>query len=121
MALAAGCGCVAIWFGDPTTPGGPLPVCPTKLLFGVSCPGCGSLRMIYSLQHGDIVAAIGFNVVTLLALALLSYAYAAWTYTRLTGRPVRTWQHHSCSAPITLVVVLVWFVVYPPRRRDPER
>ncbi len=77
--------------------------------------------MIYSLQHGDIVAAIGFNVVTLLALALLSYAYAAWTYTRLTGRPVRTWQHHSCSAPITLVVVLVWFVVYPPRRRDPER
>lgn len=111
VALAAGCGCAATWFGDPTTPGGPLPVCPTKLLFGITCPGCGSLRMIYSLLHGDFAAAIRYNALAVLTLALLSYAYATWTYMRLTGRATRSWQHHRCSAPIALVVVLVWFVV----------
>ena len=40
--------CTAIWVGDPTTPNGPLPVCPTKALLGIDCPGCGSLRMLYS-------------------------------------------------------------------------
>ncbi|HEY0229106.1 MAG TPA: DUF2752 domain-containing protein, partial [Mycobacterium sp.] len=44
--------CVAIWIGDPTTPHGPLPVCPTEALLGIDCPGCGSLRMLYSLMHG---------------------------------------------------------------------
>ena len=28
VAAAVGC-CTAIWFADPTTPGGPLPMCPT--------------------------------------------------------------------------------------------
>ena len=27
--------CAAIWAGDPTTPNGPLPVCPTKALLGI--------------------------------------------------------------------------------------
>ena len=34
-------GCAGVWLGDPTTPGGVLPVCPFKALTGLDCPGCG--------------------------------------------------------------------------------
>ena len=108
-ALAAGT-CAAVWIGDPTTPGGVMPICPTKALLGVDCPGCGTLRMIYSLLHGDLLAAVRFNAVALVALGFLAVAYGTWTYGRVTGRQIIGWQHHRWAAPITLVVVGVWFV-----------
>ena len=108
-ALAAGT-CVAVWIADPTTPGGILPVCPTKALLGVDCPGCGTLRMIYSLLHGDIVAAIRFNALALVALGFLAVAYATWTYGRATGRRIIGWQHHRWAPAVALAVVSVWFV-----------
>src|ERR1700743_2651601 len=72
--------CAAIWVGDPTTPHGPLPVCPTKALLGIDCPGCGTLRMLYSLMHGDVLAAARFNALGLVAVMLLIWAYGVWTY-----------------------------------------
>src|SRR5271168_302082 len=95
--------CAAVWVGDPTIPGGPLPVCPTKALLGIDCPGCGSLRMLYWLLHGDLSAALKFNGFGLLAVILLVRAYMAWTYGRLAGRRVRSWQHYRWSAPVALV------------------
>lgn len=109
-AVAVG-GCAAIWLANPTVPGGILPVCPTKLLLGIDCPGCGSLRMIYSLLHLDLVAAARFNALGLVAMVLLLWAYTAWTYGRLARRRVRSWQHLRWSAPVLLVLTLAWFVV----------
>ncbi len=63
--------CAAIWVGDPTTPNGPLPTCPTKALLGIDCPGCGSLRMLYSLMHGNLLAAARFNALGLVAVGAL--------------------------------------------------
>ena len=103
--------CAAIWVGDPTTPHGPLPVCPTKALLGIDCPGCGSLRMMYSLMHGDLLAAARFNALGLVAAVLLVWAYVAWTYGRLKGRRIASWQHHRWSAAVTLFLVLAWFVL----------
>jgi hypothetical protein len=111
VAALAGCACVAIWLGDPTTAGGPLPVCPTKALLGIDCPGCGSLRMIYSLLHFDVASALRYNAVAVVAVLLLVWAYGAWTYGRLTGRRIPSWQYQRWSAAVTLVVVSVWFVV----------
>jgi uncharacterized protein DUF2752 len=59
-AVAAG-GCAVIWLVNPMVPGGILPECPTKTLLGIDRPGCGSLRMIYSLLHFDVAAAARFN------------------------------------------------------------
>jgi hypothetical protein len=109
-ALAVG-GCAAVWIGDPTTPGGFIPVCPTKALLGVDCPGCGTMRMIYSLLHGDLVGAVRFNAVALVAFGLLAVAYATWTYGRFTGRQIKGWQHHRWAPVVALVVMSAWFVV----------
>lgn len=118
VAASAALVCAAIWVGDPTTPHGPLPVCPTKALLGIDCPGCGSLRMLYSLMHGDLLAAARFNALGLVAVALLVWAFAAWTYGRLTGRRIRTWQHQRWAAAVTLGLTVAWFVVrnipFPP-------
>jgi Protein of unknown function (DUF2752) len=113
LAVAAGAGlfCTAVWIADPTTPGGALPVCPTKALLGIDCPGCGSLRMLYSVLHGNLFAAVKFNALGLVALGLLVFAFATWTYGRVVGRRIWSWQRYRWSAAVTLVVVSVWFVV----------
>jgi hypothetical protein len=111
VALGAGLVCGAVLLGDPTTPGGPLPVCPTKALLGIDCPGCGSLRMLYSLLHGDVVGAARYNAFGLVAVALLVWAFGSWTYGRVVGRRITSWQHYRWSAVIALVLVSVWFVV----------
>jgi hypothetical protein len=103
--------CAAIWVGDPTTPHGPLPVCPTKALLGIDCPGCGSLRMLYSLMHGDLFAAVRFNALGLAAVVFVVWAYLAWTYGRITARRIKSWQHGRWAAVVTLTLVLAWFVL----------
>ena len=67
--------------------------------------------MVYSVLHGDLVAAAKFNALALAALVLLVWAYAAWVYGRVTGRRVWSWQRHRWAAPVTLLLVSAWLVV----------
>ena len=109
-ALAAG-GCVAVALADPTTPGGWLPTCPTKSLAGVCCPGCGGLRMLYSLLHGDIGAALRYNAVSFVFIGLFAWAVVAWTIGRVRGRHVRSWLHWKYTPHVVIPVLILWFVV----------
>ena len=63
MALVA----ATVYIGavDPHTPGH-YPLCPLKAFTGLDCPGCGGLRAVHSLAHGDIVGALGHNVLAVL-------------------------------------------------------
>ena len=58
------------------------------------------------------------NALGLAAVVLLVWAYLAWTYGRVVGRRIRSWQHHRWSAAVTLSLVMAWFVVrnifFPP-------
>nr|WP_200799460.1 DUF2752 domain-containing protein [Williamsia sterculiae] len=111
VGVAAAAGCAAIWFADPTTPGGIIPVCPTKALFGIDCPGCGGCRMIYALLHGDVPAALHYNAVALVGVVLLMTAYVTWIVGRVRGRRLPGWQHLRYAPAVTLVVIAVWFVI----------
>ena len=111
MGAAAAGACVLVWVADPTTPGGILPTCPTKSLLGIDCPGCGTLRAIYSLLHGDVMSAVRFNALAIVALGFLLVAFAMWTYSRIVDRHISSWQHHRLAASVTLGVVVVWFVL----------
>lgn len=111
VAAAAAGFCVGVWLCDPTTPGGVVPVCPTKLLCGIDCPGCGTLRMLYALLHGDVLAALRFNALTLTALVLAVPLYAVWAYGRVRGRRILRWHDHRWSVPVAIVVISAWFVV----------
>jgi hypothetical protein len=67
--------------------------------------------MIYSLMHFDLLAAVRFNALAVVAVALLFVAYVVWTYGRVVGRKVASWQNHRWAAVVTMVLVTVWFVV----------
>src|SRR6266513_4699752 len=47
------------------------PRCPLHAMTGLHCPGCGSLRAVHSLLHGDIGAALHFNALLILSLPFL--------------------------------------------------
>ncbi|MBB4682569.1 DUF2752 domain-containing protein [Amycolatopsis jiangsuensis] len=107
----AGVACAVVWLADPTTPGGLLPVCPTKLLFGIDCPGCGGLRMAYSLMHGNVFAAVHYNAVAVAFVVLFAWSGLAWTLGRVRGRAVRSWLHWRWTPVAVGVLFTLWFVV----------
>jgi hypothetical protein len=46
-------------------------LCPWLLLTGTYCPGCGGLRAVNDLTHGDLAAAASSNLLLVGALPLL--------------------------------------------------
>lgn len=75
------------------------PRCPFRLLTGLYCPGCGSLRAMHRLLHGNLGGALAMNslmVLSLPGMAMLS-VHPSWRY--------RTW------LPWVTLAVLVAFGV----------
>jgi hypothetical protein len=66
------------------------PVCLFHQSTGLLCPGCGCLRAIHQLLHGNIAMALHFN-----ALLVVSLPLAAWYGIRLVLQQIR-----SASLPI---------------------
>lgn len=56
------------------------PKCVFYKLTSLHCPGCGVQRAIHSLLHGEIVSALMFNALAVLALPLLCYSLVAWVF-----------------------------------------
>lgn len=110
LAFGAVVVCLGVYWADPTTPGGPIPVCPTKALLGFNCPGCGSSRMLYSLLHGDILAALHYNALGVLALILISWSFTTWTASILGYRLLR-WEQWRYSSITVGIVILTWFIL----------
>ena len=64
---------------------GPYPTCPFLSLTGLACPGCGSLRAVHALAHGDVGAALSLNLLTVLAIVPLVVIWARWLVRTRTG------------------------------------
>jgi hypothetical protein len=89
---------------DPHKPDSIFPVCPFRLLTGLNCPGCGALRMIHDVLHGDLAAAITDNIVLLLGVPLL----AGWILARRRDRRSPLTLPAGAAVIITLIA---WTVV----------
>lgn len=67
--------------------------CPVNLTTGLYCPGCGSLRAVHALLHGDIVAALHSNLLAVVFLPVLvgfgirSFVYAMKDRSPAIGTP----------------------------------
>ena len=72
-------------------------ICPSVLLLGVSCPGCGGLRATHSLLTGDLAGAWAANPLWVLVAPLLAAAWGVWLVRRLGARP-----------PVVLPAVVGW-------------
>ncbi len=75
------------------------PRCLFHALTGLQCPGCGGLRAVHRLLHGDIAAAWHFNpllvgLVPLLGAGAVAYGISQRTgekLLRLVRKPVIAW------------------------------
>lgn len=94
----------AVGVVDPGEPGH-YPSCPVFALTGLFCPGCGSLRAMHALVHGDLATAWARNPLTVPAFAVLLGAYLEWGQRVFTGAPRRV------VAPPWLLWTLLGFVV----------
>lgn len=70
---------------DPAS-SGIFPPCPVHYLTGWYCPGCGSLRALHALLHGDFMQAWAMNPLTVMLLPFLSYGLISEALLRLRGR-----------------------------------
>ena len=83
--LAAFLGLVLLEIFDPAT-SGIFPPCPVHYLTGWYCPGCGSLRAIHQLLHGNLRAAWAMNPLSMVLLPFLSYGLISSVLFELRGR-----------------------------------
>jgi Protein of unknown function (DUF2752) len=108
--LVAGLGaCAYIRLVDPNHSGA-YPQCPTKMLTGLDCPLCGATRAVHSLIDGNLVGAMDHNLLFVLSLPLLAYAFVAWTSTRM-GRPMKPLPVTNPRVIISVGVLMVVFAV----------
>jgi len=102
--IAAG---IVLYLFDPETAGF-YPVCALHQMTGLQCPGCGSLRALHQLTHGNIAGAWRLNplLVALLPMGLwLGLREAVrwtlgWRWPGVITRPIIGW---------SLVIVAVVF------------
>lgn len=85
VTVAAASAAAVLYTVDPNEPGH-YPTCPFLAVSGLYCPGCGALRAIHDLLHGDVAGALARNPAVLIALPYLLVALVTW-WRRTTGRP----------------------------------
>ena len=88
--LSALAGAIVLRIFDPAT-SGIFPPCPFHYLTGLYCPGCGSLRAIHQLLHGNLEAAWAMNPLTVLLLPFIGSALAAEAIVQIRGRRLTRW------------------------------
>lgn len=59
-------------------------VCPLAAM-GVYCPGCGGLRAVNDLTHGQVLAAASSNLLLVVAMPFLVLLLGAWAWGRWRG------------------------------------
>ncbi|MFD8233500.1 DUF2752 domain-containing protein [Streptomyces sp. NPDC059696] len=96
---------VATACADPSRPG-PFPSCPFHAVTGLDCPGCGSLRALHELTHGQVVAAADYN-----ALLLVFLPVGVWVWLRVVTGRSRQRARPVWWAWAVLGVLLVWTVL----------
>ena len=86
LGVAAAAAVVVTTIGalDPNV-AGHYPTCPWLALTGTYCPGCGSLRAIHALAHGDPATAVARNPLAVIAIGWLAVWFVVWARRSVTG------------------------------------
>jgi uncharacterized protein DUF2752 len=87
--------------------------CPWKLLTGLDCPGCGSLRAVNDLTHGDLVAAASSNLLFVVAVPVVVVLWLLWARRSWTGTDARGLDKRTTKVlwSATLAVTLAFTVL----------
>jgi Protein of unknown function (DUF2752) len=94
---------------DPSEPGH-YPTCPFLAVTGWYCPGCGALRAVHTLAHGDLVTALARNPFAVVAFGYLLLTWVLWFQRTVTGRSSR-WLAPQWALYGVLAATLMFWVL----------
>lgn len=83
-------------------------VCPSKLLYGFSCPGCGVSRATLMFLKGDVLQALSLNVNVLLSIAFL-FGYPILLCASL----LRKFDYITLSYNFICLCLKTWYLAVP--------
>lgn len=95
---------VAVAVRDPHVAGS-WGACPLHLLTGLWCPGCGGMRAVHDLTHGDLGGAWGMNPLLVVLLPLAVAGWAVWTWRAAHGRRTHAPRHPAWAWSALAVIV----------------
>ena len=103
-------GVAVLYTFDPRNPG-TYPICPFLGLTGYHCPGCGTLRALHQLLHGNVVPALGHNPLTVLSLPFITYSFTdgALRVFRIAAPP-RVFIPHQFIWALFVGIVAFWLL-----------
>jgi len=78
-------GCIVLFFWNPDETGF-FPPCVFHQWTGLHCPGCGTLRGLHRLFHGDVIGALRHNLLMVVLIPFVAYAVLADPVRHLAGR-----------------------------------
>src|SRR3954464_2146977 len=86
--------------------------CPWLMLTGTFCPGCGGLRAVNDLTHGDFAAAAPSNLLFVASLPAVAYFWVRSVRQRWVGvrRPLPAGVLIAIGAVAIVLVAVFWVV-----------
>jgi hypothetical protein len=84
--------------------------CPSAAM-GFYCPGCGGLRAVNDLTHGDVGAALSSNILVTLLIPVVSLGLLVWLVDRWSGRTRELNAVRITRTAVLFCVVAVAFAV----------
>ncbi len=94
---------------------GHYPTCPFLALTGMYCPGCGGLRAVHALVHGEVGTALERNPLVVGVAVLVGLVWFGWLLRLLGVRQSWAVPGRGSGSPVAvwsaLALVLVFAVV----------
>jgi hypothetical protein len=84
-AVALGAATAYTFVRNPFEPGA-FPLCVFYAGTGLYCPGCGGLRAVHTLLHGDVLGALSLNALAILVIVPVTLVALAWWAGAASGR-----------------------------------
>jgi len=86
------------------------PACPFHKYTGLDCPGCGSQRAVHALLHGDVPAALDYNLLLVISLPFLTIHFFLKVLSHLLQRDLnwKIWYKPIVPKIVGIVVIGFW-------------
>ena len=84
--IVVGCGAIVLFLFNPAQHGF-YPFCFFYQFTGLLCPGCGSLRAVHQLLHGNFAAALRFNALLVGSLPVAGFFFGRFVVRKLKSQP----------------------------------
>ena len=110
-------GLVLIYTFNPVTATS-IPDCPFHYFTGLFCPGCGTLRALHNILHGNFSSGFDFNPLLVILLPYITYGIISKFVNYLTGKHMFNYEISSKGSYALLIAICVYMIarnisVYP--------